>query len=34
MLAAMGDLNTRLQQAKGIQLGVRLGIHTGLMVVR
>src|SRR6516225_8035042 len=33
MLAAMGDLNTRLQQAKGIQLGVRLGIHTGLVVV-
>jgi class 3 adenylate cyclase len=33
MLAAMGDLNSRLQQAKDIQLGVRLGIHTGLVVV-
>jgi class 3 adenylate cyclase len=33
MLAAMGDLNTRLQQEKGIQLGVRLGIHTGLVVI-
>src|SRR5262245_61823309 len=33
MLAAMGDLNTRLQQEKGIQLGIRLGIHTGLVVV-
>ena len=33
ILAAMGDLNTRLQQAKGIQLAVRLGIHTGLVVV-
>jgi class 3 adenylate cyclase/predicted ATPase len=33
MLAAMGDLNQGLQQDKGIQLGVRLGIHTGLVVV-
>src|SRR5712692_2609681 len=33
MLAVMGDLNQGLQQAKGIQLGVRLGIHTGLVVV-
>src|SRR6266446_2844491 len=33
ILAAMGDLNTRLQQAKGIQLGVRVGIHTGLVVI-
>src|SRR5215471_10691828 len=33
MLAAMGDLNTRLQEDKGIQLAVRLGIHTGLVVV-
>src|SRR5262249_4104167 len=33
MLAAMGDLNTRLQQEKGIQLALRLGIHTGLVVV-
>ena len=29
----MGDLNRRLQQVKGIQLGLRLGIHTGLVVV-
>jgi class 3 adenylate cyclase len=33
ILAAMGDLNTRLKQAQGIQLGVRVGIHTGLVVV-
>src|SRR4029434_5440739 len=33
MLAAMGDLNSRLQQAQGIQLAVRLGVHTGLVVV-
>jgi hypothetical protein len=34
MLAAMGDLNSRLyQQAKGIQLAIRIGIHTGLVVV-
>jgi class 3 adenylate cyclase/predicted ATPase len=33
MLAAMGDLNTRLQQEKGIQLALRLGIHTGLVVI-
>jgi class 3 adenylate cyclase len=33
MLAAMGDLNQGLQQAKGIQLAIRLGIHTGLVVV-
>jgi class 3 adenylate cyclase/predicted ATPase len=33
ILAAMGDLNTRLQQAKGIQLAIRVGIHTGLVVV-
>ena len=33
ILAAMGDLNTRLQHAQGIQLAVRLGIHTGLVVV-
>jgi len=33
MLAAMGDLNSRLQEAKGIQLAVRLGIHTGLVVI-
>src|SRR5262249_49695691 len=33
ILAAMGDLNTRLQREKGIQLAVRLGIHTGLVVI-
>jgi class 3 adenylate cyclase len=33
ILAAMGDLNTRLQQEKGIHLALRLGIHTGLVVV-
>ena len=33
ILDAMGDLNSRLQQAQGIQLAVRLGIHTGLVVV-
>jgi class 3 adenylate cyclase len=33
LLAVMGNLNQGLQQAKGIQLGVRLGIHTGLVVI-
>src|SRR5215470_4649099 len=33
ILAAMGDLNTRLQQEQGIQLAIRLGVHTGLVVV-
>src|SRR5262249_5562193 len=33
ILDAMGDLNTRLQQDKGIQLALRIGIHTGLVVV-
>src|SRR5438128_6409890 len=33
MLAAMEDLNTRLQREQGIQLALRLGIHTGLVVV-
>jgi class 3 adenylate cyclase len=33
ILAAMGDLNQGLQQAKGIQLAIRVGIHTGLVVV-
>src|SRR2546426_9949408 len=31
VFAAMEDLNTRLQQAKGIQLALRVGIHTGLV---
>jgi class 3 adenylate cyclase len=33
ILAGMGDLNNRLKQDKGIQLAIRLGIHTGLVVV-
>src|SRR5215471_18426908 len=33
MLAAMGELNSRLQQAQGIQLAIRIGVHTGLVVV-
>src|SRR5262249_3897677 len=33
ILAALGDLNQGLPQAKGIQLGIRIGIHTGLVVV-
>ena len=33
MLAALGDLNQGLQQAKGMQLAIRIGVHTGLVVV-
>jgi class 3 adenylate cyclase/predicted ATPase len=33
MVEALGQLNTRLAQERGIQLAVRLGIHTGLVVV-
>jgi TOMM system kinase/cyclase fusion protein len=33
MVEAMGQLNTRLEQERGVQLTVRLGIHTGLVVV-
>src|SRR5215468_9469818 len=33
MLAAMGDLNQDLQHATGIQLAIRVGMHTGLVVV-
>src|SRR6266446_371259 len=33
ILAAMGELKTRLQRDKGITLAIRLGIHTGLVVV-
>ena len=33
MLTALGDLNTGLQQAQGIQLAIRIGVHTGLVVV-
>src|SRR5215510_14542350 len=32
ILDAMGTLNTRLEQAKGIRLAVRIGIHTGPVV--
>ena len=33
ILDAMRDLNTRLKQDKGIQLAIRVGIHTGLVVI-
>jgi TOMM system kinase/cyclase fusion protein len=33
MIDALGQLNTRLGQERGVQLAVRLGIHTGLVVV-
>ena len=33
LLAAMGTLNTRLVQDKGIRLAIRVGIHTGLVVM-
>ena len=33
LLDAMGDLNTRLKRGQGVQLAVRVGIHTGLVVV-
>ena len=33
IVEAMGPLNTRLIQERGVQLAVRLGIHTGLVVV-
>ena len=33
MLEALGQLNTRLAQEQGVQVAVRLGIHTGLVVV-
>jgi class 3 adenylate cyclase len=33
ILDALGDLNTRLKQEQGVQLGVRVGIHTGLVVI-
>jgi class 3 adenylate cyclase len=32
MVEAMGQLNTLLAQERGVQLAVRLGIHTGLVV--
>src|SRR5262244_1628923 len=33
MVEALGQLNTHLGQERGVQLAVRLGIHTGLVVV-
>src|SRR2546428_11208234 len=33
ILDAMGDLKKGLQQAKGIQLAIRIGMHTGLVVI-
>src|SRR6266496_5984450 len=33
MVEALGQLNTRLAQVRGVQLAVRLGVHTGLVVV-
>jgi class 3 adenylate cyclase len=33
IVEAMGTLNRRLEQEKGVRLAVRVGIHTGLVVV-
>jgi TOMM system kinase/cyclase fusion protein len=33
MIEAVGQLNTRLGQEQGVHLAVRLGVHTGLVVV-
>src|SRR5215472_7332191 len=33
MIEALGQLNTRLEPERGVSLAVRLGIHTGLVVV-
>jgi class 3 adenylate cyclase len=33
MVEAMGTLNARLEREHGVRLAVRLGIHTGLVVV-
>ena len=33
MIEALGQLNTRLAQAQGVCLAIRLGVHTGLVVV-
>jgi TOMM system kinase/cyclase fusion protein len=33
LVAAMGELNARLAQRTGVRLAVRIGIHTGLVVV-
>jgi class 3 adenylate cyclase len=32
IVEAIGQLNTRLKEERGIQLAVRLGVHTGLVV--
>jgi predicted ATPase len=33
VVEAIGQLNTRLEAERGVQLAVRLGVHTGLVVV-
>jgi class 3 adenylate cyclase len=33
MIEALGQLNARLAQERGVHLAARLGIHTGLVVV-
>src|SRR5262249_4357202 len=33
MIEAVAQLNTRLEPERGVQLAVRLGCHTGLVVV-
>jgi class 3 adenylate cyclase/predicted ATPase len=33
MVEALGQLNTRLERERGVHLAVRIGIHTGLVVV-
>src|SRR5207253_2037900 len=33
MIEVMGQLTTRLERERGVRLTVRLGIHTGLVVV-
>ena len=33
IVEALGQLNTRLEREQGVQLAVRLGVHTGLVVV-
>ena len=33
VIEALGQLNTHLEQERGVQLAVRLGVHTGLVVV-
>ncbi len=33
MVDALGQLNARLEQERGVQLAARLGVHTGLVVV-